>query len=86
MTQFRYIETRDLIELLAKYTEKFTQLFRSYSLRPNRAYLQCKYTIEAIINELDRRKEAEQKEKFITKYESVCLSQPTVNHAPKKSA
>jgi len=86
MTQFRYIETEALIELLAKYTEKFTQLFRSYGIRPNREYLQCKYTIEAIINELDRRNEADQKERFITEYESVCLSQHTLDHAPKRSA
>jgi|KBSMisStandDraft_5_1062788.scaffolds.fasta_scaffold1094157_1 hypothetical protein len=86
MTQFRYIETDALIELLAKYTQKFTQLFRFYGIRPNREYLQCKYTIEAIINELDRRNEAEQKEKFITEYESVCLSQRTFNHVPKRSA
>ena len=86
MTQFRYIETDALIELLAKYTQKFTQLFRFYGIRPNREYLQCKYTIEAIINELDRRNEAEQKEKFITEYESVCLSQRTFIHVPKRSA
>ena len=86
MTQFRYIETDALIELLAKYTEKFTHLFRFYGLHPNRDYLQCKYTIEAIINELDRRNEADQKERFIKKYESVCLSQRTLNQTPKRSA
>jgi hypothetical protein len=86
MTQFRYIETEALVELLAKYTEKFTQLFRFYRIRPNREYLKCKYTIEAIINELDRRNEADQKERFISKYESVCLSHRTFDQAPKKSA
>ena len=86
MTQFRYIETEALIELLAKHTQKFTQLFRFYGTRPNREYLRCKYTIEAIINELDRRNEAEQKERFITEYETVCLSQQTFDHAPKRSA
>jgi len=86
MTQFRYIETDALIELLAEYTQKFTRLFRSYGLRPNREYLKCKYTIEAIINELDRRNEAEQKERFIKEYESICLSQHTLNQTPKRSA
>jgi len=86
MTQFRYIETDALIELLAEHTQKFTRLFRSYGLRPNREYLKCKYTIEAIINELDRRNEAEQKERFIKEYESICLSQHTLNQTPKRSA
>ena len=86
MTQFRYVETDALIELLAKHTEKFTQLFRSYGIRPNRQYLHCKYTIEAIINELDRRNEAPQKERFITEYESVCFSQHTPHQTPKRSA
>jgi hypothetical protein len=86
MTQFRYIEKDALIELLAEYTQKFTQLFRFYGIRPNREYLRCKYTIEAIINELDRRNETDEKERFITEYESVCLSQHTFNHVPKRSA
>jgi len=86
MTQFRYIETEALIELLAEYTQKFTKLFRFYGIRPNREYLHCKYTIEAIINELDRRNEADEKARFITKYESICLSQHTFNHIPKRSA
>ena len=86
MTQFRYIETDALIVLLAEHTQKFTQLFRFYGTRPNREYLRCKYTIEAIINELDRRNEAEQKERFITEYETVCLSQPTSKDKAKRSA
>ena len=86
MTQFRNVETGALIDLLAKHTHKFTQLFRSYSIHPNREYLQCKYTIEAIINELDRRNEADQKERFIAEYESTCLSQHTFKHVPKRSA
>ena len=86
MTRFRHIETDALIKLLAEHTQKFTQLFRSYGMHPNREYLRCKYTIEAIINELDRRNEAGQKERFITKYESVCLSQHTLKNVPKRSA
>ena len=86
MTQFRYIETHALIELLAEHTQKFTQLFRFYAIRPNREYLRCKYTIEAIINELDRRNGADEKERYITEYESVCLSQRIFNRVPKRSA
>jgi hypothetical protein len=74
MLQFENIETRLLIEILAGYTEKFAQLFQLHKrTHPNKEYLRCKYTIEAIINALSKRDEPA-KEIHITKYEEVCLS------------
>ena len=58
MPQFENIETRVLLEILAKYTEKFARLFRLHKrTHPSREYLRCKYTIEAIINALSKRDE-----------------------------
>jgi len=74
MLQFENIETRLLIEILAGYTEKFAQLFRLHKrTHPNKEYLRCKYTIEAIINALSKRDEPA-KEMHLAKYEEVCLS------------
>ena len=77
MLQFENIETRVLIEILAEYTEKFTQLFRLHKrINPSREYLRCKYTIEAILNTLNKRKGVFKKEReaYIARYEEVCLS------------
>ncbi len=77
MSKFENIETRALMKMLAEYTEKFTRLFRMYKrINPDRGYLRCKYTIEAIINALNKREGVSEREKelHITKYESVCLS------------
>ena len=74
MLQFENIETRVLIDILAEYTEKFAQLFRFHKrIDPSREYLRCKYTIEAIINALNKRDEPA-KEIHIARYEEVCLS------------
>lgn len=77
MLQFEHIETRLLIDMLAGYTEKFSHLFRLHKpLKPSRGYLRCKYTIEAILNALDKRHGVPKKEKetHIARYEAVCLS------------
>jgi glycyl-tRNA synthetase alpha subunit len=77
MPQFENIETRVLIETLAEYTEKFAQLFRLHKrINPSREYLRCKYTIEAILNALNKRKGVvkQEKETYIARYEEVCLS------------
>lgn len=74
MPQFENIETRVLLEILAKYTEKFARLFRLHKrTHPSREYLRCKYTIEAIINALSKRNEPA-KEIHLARYEEVCLS------------
>ena len=73
MPKFENIETRVLIEILAEYTEKFTQLFRIHKrINPSKEYLRCKYTIEAIINALSKRDEPAKE--HLERYEEVCLS------------
>jgi hypothetical protein len=77
MLQFENIETRALIDILAEYTEKFAQLFRFHKrINPSKEYLSCKYTIEAILNALNKRRGVVKKEKeeYLTRYEEVCLS------------
>ena len=76
MFQFESIETRVLIEMLAQYTNKFTRLFRIYKrINLGKGYLRCKYTIEAILNALNKRGGLkEEKEMHISRYEAVCLS------------
>jgi hypothetical protein len=77
MPQFENIETRVLIAILAEYTEKFTQLFRLHKrINPSKEYLRCKYTIEAILNALNKRRGVvkREKEEYLTRYEEVCLS------------
>lgn len=77
MFQFENVETRALLRMLADYTEKFTRLFRIYKrINLGHGYLRCKYTIEAIINALNKREGVaeREKEKHITRYEAVCLS------------
>jgi hypothetical protein len=77
MIQFERLETRALINMLAEYTEKFTRLFRIYKrIKLGKGYLRCKYTIEAILNALNKRGGVAIKEKEMHKsrYEAVCLS------------
>jgi hypothetical protein len=77
MPQFENIETRVLLDILAEYTEKFAQLFRFHKrINPSKEYLRCKYTIEAILNVLNKRKGVvkQEKETYMTRYEEVCLS------------
>lgn len=77
MIQLEHLETRALINMLAEYTEKFTRLFRIYKrINPGKGYLRCKYTIEAIINALYKRRgvSTREREMHIAKYEAVCLS------------
>ena len=77
MFKFEHIETRVLMKTLADYTEKFIRHFRIYKrINPGRGYLRCKYTIEAIMNALNKREGVSEKEKerHISKYEEVCLS------------
>ena len=46
-----------LIDLLAEYTERYTRLFRHFRQSQHHPeYQHCKYTIQYIILELDRRK------------------------------
>jgi len=76
MFQFESIETRVLIEMLAQYTDKFTRLFRIYKrINLGKGYLRCKYTIEAIVNTLNKRGGSKkEKEVHISRYEEVCFS------------
>jgi len=81
MIQFEHLETRTLINMLAEYTEKFTRLFRIYKriykrINPGKGYLRCKYTIEAILNALHKRRGVSTREREMhkTRYEAVCLS------------
>jgi len=77
MPKFENIETPVLIEILGAYTEKFTRLFRFHKrINPSREYLRCKYTIEAILNALNKRKGVvkQEKETYIARYEEVCFS------------
>jgi hypothetical protein len=54
--QIEKIDTSVLIEMLARNTERFTNLFRLHSgISPNEEYLSCKETIDALINEIDKR-------------------------------
>ena len=76
MIQFEHLETRTLMHMLGEYTEKFTRLFRIYKrIHLGKGYLRCKYTIEAILNALNRRGVASSKsEAHVARYEAVCLS------------
>jgi hypothetical protein len=77
MPKFENIETRVLIEILGTYTEKFARLFQLHKrINPSSEYLRCKYTIEAILNALNKRKGVvkNEKEAYIARYEEVCLS------------
>jgi hypothetical protein len=55
MRNLHHLEDSVLIDLLAKYTLKFTHLFRNYKIQPNKEYENCKKAIEKIIGELDKR-------------------------------
>ena len=76
MFQFENIETHVLVQMLAQYTDKFTRLFRIYKrIHLGRGYLRCKYTIEAILNALNKRGGLKkEKEVHISRYEAVCFS------------
>ena len=74
MFQFENIETPALIKMLARYTEKFTQVFRRQKdINPSKGYLRCKYTIEAILRTLKKRNVASETEALLERYEAVCF-------------
>ena len=51
------LETSVLVDILAKYTEKFTHLFRNYTgIEKDSEYQNCKELIQYIILELEKRR------------------------------
>jgi len=64
MENLNHIDTLDLIDMLADYTEKFTHIFRSQPMIgfEEQHYLTCKNQIGLIVEELEKRRLFKQNE------------------------